>query len=93
MKLRTFVWTLQAPNAIEHATLTVADGEVRGYVVRLETEAREQGFSFAVYDLGVCPMASLWCYDAATGRAAASCGIPGCITPVGVMPAAVANRA
>lgn len=88
MKLQTFVWALETPNDIEHATFTKPDGEVRAYVADLEAAAREQGFSFAVYDVGVCPMASLWCYDAVTGRAAASCGIPGCITPVGVMPAA-----
>ena len=86
MKLRTFAWAAEAPASVEHAVLTVADAEVRGYLDRLEAAAREQGFSFTVYDEGVLPWASLWCYDADTGRAAAHCGLPECITPVGVIP-------
>jgi hypothetical protein len=86
MKLRTFAWTPEAPNAVEHATLTVADVQVRAYVGKLEAGAREQGFSFAVYDAGVLPAAVLRCYDAVTGQADVHCGLPECITPVGVMP-------
>jgi hypothetical protein len=87
MKLRTFAWTLQAPNAVEHATLTVEDAAVRPYVARLEAGARELGFSFTVYDEGVLPWAVLYGYDAATGQAGAGgCGLPECTTPVGVMP-------
>jgi hypothetical protein len=86
MEIRTFAWTPEAPSAVEHATLTVADAQVRGYVAKLETGARDLGFSFAVYDEGAAPWASLWCYDAATGRAGVCCGLPECITPVGVMP-------
>lgn len=86
MEIRTFAWTPGAPGAVEHATLTVADPEVRAYVARLEAAARDQVFSFAVYDEGTLPLASLWCYDAVTGHAGVSCGLPDCITPVAVMP-------
>jgi hypothetical protein len=86
MKLQTFAWTPQAPNAVESATLTLEDAAVRPYVARLEAGAREQGFSFTVYDAGVLPWASLWCYDAVTGHADVHCGLAECLTPVGVMP-------
>jgi hypothetical protein len=88
MEIRTFAWTAETPNDVEDATFIKPDGEVRAYVAVLETAAREQGFSFAVYDVGVVPWAVLWCYDAVTGRAAVHCGLPECITPIGVMPAA-----
>lgn len=86
MNIRTYAWPLEAPNDIEHATLTLPDAEVRGYVARLEAAAREQGFSFAAYDEGVLPWALLWFYSADTGRSGVHCGHPDCITPIGTMP-------
>jgi hypothetical protein len=86
MKLRTYAWTTGAPNDVEHAEFDKPDGEVRAYVAALETAARDQGFSFAVYGAGVLPWASLRSYAADTGHAGPPCDVPGCTTPVGVMP-------
>jgi hypothetical protein len=73
MKLRTFAWTPDNPDAVEHAVLTVADAEVPAYITRLDTEAREQGFSYASYSTAILPWAVLRFYDAVTGETGTRC--------------------
>jgi hypothetical protein len=69
MDIRTYAWTTEAPGDIEHAELAKADAEVPAYVAELEAAAREQGFSFAVYDKGACPWAVVRWYAADLGLA------------------------
>ncbi len=52
MNLRTFAWTPENPSTVEHADLTKADDEVQLYAAALDVAARDQGFSYAVYDMG-----------------------------------------
>jgi hypothetical protein len=73
MKLRTYAWTEQNPNAIEMAAPAVADAEVPAYIARLDTAAREQRFSYAAYDEGVLPWKVLRFYDAVTGQSGTRC--------------------
>jgi len=73
MELRTFTWTADNPNAVEQAVLTVADAEAPAYITRLDTEAREQPFSYAVYSTGVLPWEVLRFYDAVTGEPGTRC--------------------
>jgi hypothetical protein len=73
MKLRTFAWTAENPSAIEHAVLTVADDAVAAYIDQLDTEARDQPFSYATYNAGESPWGVLRFYDAVTGESGTRC--------------------
>lgn len=73
MDLRTFAWTAEAPNSVEHAVLTKADGQVPAYVATLEAAARDLGFSFAAYNTSVLPWEVLRFYDAVTGNSGTRC--------------------